>query len=88
MSFGTLSDVTYTVTYPPSGEARFPKPDTWLHGRKKYPYGAWRSSVARLLWEPFSGVGGRRPASEMLGFRVSCVGQRRWASTQFLAQFG
>ena len=46
-----LSDVTYTVTYPPSREARFPKPDTWLNGGKKYPYGAWRSSVARLLWE-------------------------------------
>ena len=45
------------------------------------------NSVARLLWEPLSGVGGRRPASEMLGFCVSCVGQRRWASTQFLAQF-
>ena len=55
---------------------------------RKYPYGAWRSSVARLLWEPLSGVGERRPASEMLDFCVGCVSQRRWASAQFLAQFG
>ena len=45
-------------------------------------------AVARLLWEPISGVGGRRPPSEMLDFCVSCVGQRRWASEQSLAQFG
>ncbi len=57
----------------------------WL---KTTIYGAWRSSVARLLWEPISGVGGRRPPSEMLDFCVSCVGQRRWASEQSLAQFG
>ena len=44
--------------------------------------------LGTLLWEPLSGVGRRRPASEMLGFCVSRVGQRRWASTQFLAQLG
>ena len=49
--------------------------------------GAWRSPVAHLLWEGLSGVGGRRPASEMLDFCVSCVGERRWVTTQFLAQF-
>ncbi len=38
--------------------------------------------------KPISGVGGRRPASEMLGFSVSRVGQRRWVTTQSLAQFG
>ena len=42
---------TYTVTYTPSGEAGSPKPVTWLHCGKKDPYGAWRSPVARLLWE-------------------------------------
>ena len=50
-------------------------------------FGAWRSPVAHLLWEPLSGVGRRRPASEMLGFCVSCVGERRWVTTQSLAQF-
>ena len=49
---------------------------------------SWPSPVAHLLWEPISGVGGRRPVSEKLDFCVSCVGQRRWASEQFLAQFG
>ena len=33
--------------------------------------------LIRLLWERLSGVGGRRPASEMLGSCVGCVGQRR-----------
>lgn len=41
-----------------------------------------------LSQEPLSGVGRGRPPSEMLGFCVSCVGQRRWVSAQFLAQFG
>jgi len=50
-------------------------------------FGAQLSSVAHLLWEPISGVGGRRPASEMLGFCVSYVGERRWVTTQLLAQF-
>jgi hypothetical protein len=49
-------------------------------------YGAWRSPVAHLLWEPLSGAGGCRPATEMLDFCVSCVGGRRWVTTQFWAQ--
>ncbi len=40
-----------------------------------------------LLWEPLSGVGERWPASEILGFCVNCVGERRWVTTQSLAQF-
>ena len=45
-------------------------------------------AVAHLLWERLSGVGERRSALEIQGFCVICVGKRRWASTQFLAQFG
>lgn len=43
--------------------------------------------LGTLLWEPLSGVGERWPASEILGFCVNCVGERRWVTTQFLAQF-
>ena len=38
------------MPYTPSGEAGSPSPK-WLHCGEKDPYGAWRSPVARLLWE-------------------------------------
>ncbi len=93
----TLSNIR-VWEYSASGISRGPdgrhletqfRPPIWI-GRKSFKHnkcGAWRSPVAHLLWEPLSGVGERRPASEILGFCVSCVGERWWVTTQFLAQF-
>ena len=50
--------------------------------------GTIRYRVDGVLRKLISGVGGRRSALEMLDFCVSCVGQRRWVTTQSLAQFG
>ena len=42
---------TNTETRTPAEMAGVPNSNQWLNGGKKDPYGAWRSSVARLLWE-------------------------------------
>ena len=57
---GSVRKRTNTQAHAPDWSSSSFEVAKWLNRAKSDPYGAWRSPVARLLWEQYSGAGERQ----------------------------